>query len=902
MAISVSYQELAPFLSEQTLILTPNARTLSAVNAGFVESLEEGQVVYAPKANTFLGWQSHLLEQLSFHYPVPKLIKSLEIKTWLKNQISGDENWLLTNELGVAEKVLEAFRVMRQWDCQLSDLGQLETVENQYFAKWIGELESFLDANDLLPDFALCNFLCEQIDDLQSLLPSELLTIGFNQLTPAEQKLLDLVSQKSVRWQTFFPSQKPASATRVECEQFKQELEFAAELASKRVVDAPDKTIAVVVNQLSNHIDLVHQCFSDTFQPDEHLPWKPLGKTAYNVSAGQPIAEFPPIYVALSILQLSSKGLDLTTLRLLKTTPFIHWGDYSNQIRSFLHDQSLLGYRHYSLDRIRSAIDSHPECDKLIQLKIRLDSIENKPTQARPMSAWVDLWLSELNAWRWMNNETVDNNQNLMSEFYEALKSSVSLASVNPKPSKSAAFEYFQQVLKQSAFQMPSDRTNLHILGILEASGLVFDELIMVGFGRHNWPAKSQLNPFLPVAFQQANHTPGSSAEREYEYTRDLSQSLLNSATNLWVTYSKTEQDSLTGESPLFSHLPETDIADWLSQKATYQVQSDYEWTCDEKITIDTKAIKGGAYLLSFYAACPFKGMSQFQFGIRPAQQTELGIEAKIRGAWLHRALELFWREVKTSSALQALSTEHRQTLIENVLIEAKSEFEKPLYASASPVIVDLEFEKLARQIDDWLEIDSQFGDFKVATEVEKQLTIGPLDFTFRVDRIDYLNDGSIAIIDYKTGNVDVKKWLGKRPDEAQMPAYVLACEEENVNSLSYAKIKTGETKRVGVWFTPESNSQSSFDYQFLEITEDGQKDRTRYFQANPNLELTSDSLSEQWRDNLQRLANAIAEGVMPVSPKSRSQSCRYCDFSDFCRINEFQPDDEAELVVGRED
>ena len=106
---------------------------------------------------------------------------------------------------------------------------------------------------------------------------------------------------------------------------------------------------------------------------------------------------------------------------------------------------------------------------------------------------------------------------------------------------------------------------------------------------------------------------------------------------------------------------------------------------------------------------------------------------------------------------------------------------------------------------------------------------------------------------------------------------------------------------RVGVWFDRKEKPKVSNPYQFLEISQDGQKDRTRYYLANPKLELTDDPLAIQWKENLNRLVDAIAQGQMPVSPKSRLESCRYCDYADFCRINEHQPDDGLAVLEHKE-
>ena len=156
------------------------------------------------------------------------------------------------------------------------------------------------------------------------------------------------------------------------------------------------------------------------------------------------------------------------------------------------------------------------------------------------------------------------------------------------------------------------------------------------------------------------------------------------------------------------------------------------------------------------------------------------------------------------------------------------------------------------------------------------------------IDRIDRMKDGRIEIIDYKSGRVDIKKWLGKRPEEAQMPAYVLSCQSENVSSVSYSVIKTGSISRHGVKF----DDNDLFQHVFFEENELGTKDKTKYILLKENLIDINKSLVEQWQKNLENITKKIISGAMPVSPKKEIDSCRYCDYGDFCRIDEPQPDE----------
>ena len=903
MPVSINFDQIAPLLTHNSLILTPNSRTQKALVAGYMATLNEGDVVRAPDIMSFSQWQQLLWQEMSFLESLPRILGNLELKAWLNEQIVADEHWQLTNPLGVAEKILDTYRNLCLWDKTLDDLSCADTPENQYFVHWISQLEDFCKQNNLIAGFSCLQLLSSKLDYLQHKLPACILLVGFNQLAPTEQKFFDLIKASGTSLKRHFPARekklngKIEHIHRVEEKDFEAELSFAAAKALSNSQKYPDQSIGVVIHQLSSHLTRVHQIFSDYFQPQESIPWQSLEKTRYNVSAGQPLIDIGMVSLALNILSLRASGLELKTLSLIKNTPFIDWGENADVIKRFLHQQSLLAFPQYSCRYLLKAIEREPEPELLSLLESRILEIDQRANYQRTTSAWIDHWKHILNLWGWM--ETYPSGEiesKIQLEFLNALKDCSNLGLVYQKLSLKQARDYLMQVMRQKSFQLPSDRTNVHILGVLEAAGLEFDELIMVGFNRENWPQKAKISPFLPVAFQQEHEMPGSSAEREFEYASDLTGSLINSADRIWITQSDLEEASVSSESAFFSRYPllsqvslkESDML-YPQMIARTQIEPDYRWWCDESIHLAEGKVSGGAYLLSQYATCPFRAMSSFQFKLKAAQQPHKGIEPKTKGAWLHNAMELLWLKLKTQDQLLSLSGEQLNQIVEEVVNTARQAFELQLSAVTASEIIQIEADKLQLQIFQWLEIEKQREPFSVVTEIEKTLSLSGLDFKFRVDRIDTNSIGDIEIIDYKTGNTDFKKWLGKRPEEAQMPAYVLACEDESIDSLSYAQIKTGKITRSGVWF----NREKPEDYRFIEQTAEGIKDKTKLIKTKSGLIDNETDLFQQWRINLEHIADKILSGDMPVSPKNESESCRYCEYSEFCRISENQPENQ---------
>ncbi|MDZ7781696.1 MAG: PD-(D/E)XK nuclease family protein [Halioglobus sp.] len=80
---------------------------------------------------------------------------------------------------------------------------------------------------------------------------------------------------------------------------------------------------------------------------------------------------------------------------------------------------------------------------------------------------------------------------------------------------------------------------------------------------------------------------------------------------------------------------------------------------------------------------------------------------------------------------------------------------------------LELESDRLRALLREWLDVESQRGEFVVAAREKRgEVTLEQLRLSLRVDRIDTLADGSQVIIDYKTGSARIADWLGVRPPQ----------------------------------------------------------------------------------------------------------------------------------------
>ena len=153
--------------------------------------------------------------------------------------------------------------------------------------------------------------------------------------------------------------------------------------------------------------------------------------------------------------------------------------------------------------------------------------------------------------------------------------------------------------------------------------------------------------------------------------------------------------------------------------------------------------------------------------------------------------------------------------------------------------LYELEADQLQRVLAALLRAEMRRAPFRVRTvEQESVVTLGPLTLNVRIDRVDELADGTIAIIDYKTGERATSAgWFGERLRDAQVPLYATQA-GATVSAAVVTRLALPETGYSGFW------PDQSFP---------GRQSRAADLQPAAQLEV--------WRRQLELLANEFAAG-----------------------------------------
>jgi len=232
------------------------------------------------------------------------------------------------------------------------------------------------------------------------------------------------------------------------------------------------------------------------------------------------------------------------------------------------------------------------------------------------------------------------------------------------------------------------------------------------------------------------------------------------------------------------------------------------------------------------------------------------------------------WSALGSQAALAATEPERLVVLVDEAARHAVAHLRAARPGRLEGHFAALERDRLARIAREWLEVERDRPPFEVSMrETRLALTAGRLHLTGRVDRVDRLQDGGVAVIDYKSGRVNPGAWLGPRPDDAQLPLYALAIGAgEDVRAVAFARLKVGEQGFAGL----------ARDAGLLPEVKTVSQHRTA-----GKVAASWDELVAQWRRAVDELGDEFARGEARVDPKRGLATCRGCDLQALCRVHE---------------
>jgi hypothetical protein len=188
--------------------------------------------------------------------------------------------------------------------------------------------------------------------------------------------------------------------------------------------------------------------------------------------------------------------------------------------------------------------------------------------------------------------------------------------------------------------------------------------------------------------------------------------------------------------------------------------------------------VGGGAYTVQRQALEPFGAFAYGRLRVGDLQPFQPGLSASIRGSAIHGALSHLYADMPSQSEIACWGEGEWATRIEAASNATLLKYERHA-DTALRKIIQLERRRIRQILQQFAREELARDVFRIVM-IEQELEY--FDFGvrlgLRVDRVDRLDDGSLLIIDYKTGAEKALLDRDGNPRDLQLVVYTLAIPE----------------------------------------------------------------------------------------------------------------------------
>lgn len=856
----------------------------------------------AIEAYTLQQWLDQLIENVTLlgllpsdALPIIKLSEVAEAFLWeqaITSCLAKHEAAALFDVRALAKSAIEANQLMCNWRISEADINhQFITQETRQFLRWRHTFQALCAQQNAIDAASLTALQIALIEQHDFTLPEQIVLAGFDRITPLEHQLFEHLKSHGVQVEELAANTtNSAQVLQYALNDSHAECRAAVAWAKQKLVENPQAQLAIISPVLGNIRRELADLLDDTFHPETLHANQYEAPRCYDFSLGLTLTEYPLVHSALRLLRFVSTKANISFEEVTPILQDVYWSseaefDARAQLDAYLRQRLNANYSLETL--INQANKLQLENVQLKALIEHLNVIAKFQTQSHKRqlpSMWVATFVGLLDALNWAKSRALSSYEYQMQQsFQKRLAELNTLDAILGSVNISEALQKLVELCNAAMFQPEATGdTHIQLLGLLETPALQLDAVWALNMNDQHWPPPVKLNPLLPAELQRSRSIPNASASVQTEFATLVQRRLLLSAPEIVFSYALKEEERELRPSPLLmqgeaaasslgtAHSIQT-LAEKLAQPAVMQVLDD---SMAPPVS-DEEKVRGGVKLFATQAICPAWAFYQYRLGANKLETPIDGLDNMSRGSLLHKVLQLFWLDCESLSNLKAMSIQQRLIAIDVAIEKSIAALAQEIGPHLPPQVLQIERQRLSQLMHYWLALELERADFAVRDcEKKYPLEIEGLSLNLTIDRIDTLTDGGIVVMDYKTSSlVTHKTWADDRIGEPQLPIYAaLALKDEQVVAVCFAKIRTDETKFIGL----------SEEEAILPSVTTLSKVRGEGFKRFESW----DALLQHWDSSLKTIAQEIKVGVAAVTFQKESD-LEYCDVKPLLRLPE---------------
>ncbi len=797
-------------IERDALILTPNHRLAAKINDAW--ALAIGKSVWRqPRVYSIDHWLKYCWDELQDqnHSLVSGLavVGAQQSRYYWERAIAKDDS---AHSSSYAKIAADTLKTLQNWNLS-ADQVPGETPAVEYFKRWTNSFEELLQKNKLISQQSSWQLIQRGFEQAALPAEAEIMLYGFQSMPPLQAHVIETASSSIVKVDTDSTASKNNNqAYRLECQDPQAELRMAANWAAQQLKAKPEQRLGIIVPDLNNSLPQVARVVSEALKSEET-------EMLVNISAGTALADTAVISAALELIEILQYERPLNNWLQLLYSPFSAFDQLPLQYRVDC-ELALRKTRRFefTLEKFLSTIMPDGESQQIdeqhrqsivdiLQPLIDLKRFSKVKTGTQKnFTGWAQFFNQFLADMDWPGSRSLNSIEYQQRQQWDStIEQFCTLDNLGIEVGLATALKHLQLLAQDSVFHPKTADAPLQILGLLEGSGLHFDQLWIVGMHSQNFPASVAINPLLPADFQRQYEMPHSLPERELQIAQELLSGYKNNSQRLILSYPLLRGEEQLEPSPLIRDIAVSNGAELFVEPETYPPWLEKPEQCE---LVEDRApaynpasenIRGGSKLLENQAICPFNAFATHRLKAEPLEEPIQGLTAMDRGSLIHEILFRLWTEWKSSSHLNALSEEQLSAQLSTTIADTLIEWAPRHSVLRGERFRALEQQRLEKLLREWIDEEKQREPFEIANlESSASIRFGDLNISLRLDRVDQIGD-KLLIIDYKTGRVQPSKWEGSRPVEPQLPLYLLASKPQ-ANGCAFAQLRAGDIKFIG--------------------------------------------------------------------------------------------------------